>query len=242
MPDQSIFFGKDVLLTRPRADSERLAELLAARGMTAHIAPVLDIVPVSEPLPPLDDYHGLIFTSAHAARLVSAPPAQADKPVFCVGDHCAATAAESGWRVVHNARGDGRTLESLVRERCAGREMRLFHLSGADISHNFGDTGCRIDRHIIYRAVPAGSLPEETLRGLDEGRFFAALFFSARTARIFAELTDFYGRTSCLQAINALCLGDKVLESVQQSDWRNVQVAQHPDVPSMIDSLISLYR
>ncbi len=81
-----------VMLTRPRADSERLAEELRARGNDVVMEPMLHIVPKGS-LPPLEGVAALIVTSANGIRALAAASDRRDLTVYSVGD---ATASLSG--------------------------------------------------------------------------------------------------------------------------------------------------
>jgi uroporphyrinogen-III synthase len=74
-----------VMLTRPRADSERLAKDLQARGNEVVQEPMLQIVPIG-PLPALDGVDTLIATSANSIRTFAALSPRRDLRVYAVGD------------------------------------------------------------------------------------------------------------------------------------------------------------
>ena len=65
---QRLANGMQVLLTRPKEDSESLAALLKARGIKSLIEPMLTIYPRTNVRLLIDDIQALIFTSANGVR------------------------------------------------------------------------------------------------------------------------------------------------------------------------------
>jgi uroporphyrinogen-III synthase len=106
-----------VLLTRPREDSEQLAELLRARGHLPIFSPVLDIGFLDGPEVVLDDAQAILATSANGIRGFARRSRQRDLPVFAVGPQTATASKDAGFtRVIADAGGTNRTL--LRRARC----------------------------------------------------------------------------------------------------------------------------
>jgi uroporphyrinogen-III synthase len=63
-----------VLITRPKADAAEFADALAKHGLRAEFFPTIEIAPITDwTLPTLEDYDGLIFTSANAVRHFISP-------------------------------------------------------------------------------------------------------------------------------------------------------------------------
>ncbi len=111
-----------LLITRPRADADRLAEKLAAAGHQAIISPLMCIRPRQVALPdpaslpqtgqPLA---ALAFTSANGARTLAARLAATDLmavdplwwsvPAYAVGPQTAQAAQSAGWKIVPQVTG-----------------------------------------------------------------------------------------------------------------------------------------
>lgn len=90
-----------LLMTRPRAASERfLAELAGdgISGFTTIISPLFDIQP-AEQLPDLSGIKGLIFTSAHGVTSYCDLGGSPALPCFAVGPATAETARKHGFDV-----------------------------------------------------------------------------------------------------------------------------------------------
>jgi|YNPBryulayer2012_1023412.scaffolds.fasta_scaffold04720_2 uroporphyrinogen-III synthase len=63
-----------VLITRPKADAAEFADALARHGLRTEFFPTIEIAPITDwTLPTLEDYNGLVFTSANAVRYFISP-------------------------------------------------------------------------------------------------------------------------------------------------------------------------
>lgn len=228
-----------VLITRPRGEAESMARLLAARGWRCVIEPMLEIVPVSTPLPDLSKYQALAFTSAQGVRVLAAKTDNRTLPVYAVGEATANAAHEAGFNNVTTADGDLGALNRLLMQVKAQDNRPVLHVCGV---HTAGEVIAKeftVERLPLYEAKAADKLSAECLKALDEARLDAVLFFSPRTGRIFAELLEKYGRTRAILPINALCLSDSVVESVESLPWRSVRAAPAPDMAGIMALLES---
>lgn len=226
-----------VLITRPRPDADTLAEAVSDRGFSPLIEPLLEIRPLSVRRPDPADYQALIFTSANAVRVFAEMTPDRAHPVYCTGGHTAETARSFGWHNVTSAAGDGTDLSRLLAESTFEARVPLLHPAGEDIATPVAATGVAIERLTIYKADKAVNLSADCLTCLDQNGLSAALFFSARTARVFADLLEQYGRTESVSTTKALCLADSVVKSLEHLPWLNVQVADRPTRDSLLDLL-----
>ncbi|MBM3519006.1 MAG: uroporphyrinogen-III synthase, partial [Alphaproteobacteria bacterium] len=96
-----------VLITRPRAEAERLAADLAARGIESLIEPVLEVRFRDVALPDPARFQAFLCTSANGARGLAAMTARRDAPLYAVGDATARAAEALGFAKVVSAAGDG---------------------------------------------------------------------------------------------------------------------------------------
>jgi uroporphyrinogen-III synthase len=223
-----------VLITRPRAEAETTARLLAAKSWVPFIEPLLEIVPLKTQLPNLSRYHALIFTSAQGVYAFSTVTTRRNFPVYAVGPATAAAAIESGFTEVKAAAGDLKALNDLLTGKKRSENRSLLHIGGVHTAGAVEVPGLQVDRLPLYAAKAAQDLSPACLDGLDRNAFAAALFFSPRTGAIFAGLLKKYGRTNAVSSINALCLSDSVVESLKFLPWRDVQAAPTPGMAGMM--------
>src|SRR5690348_3644654 len=88
------------LVTRPRAEAERLAAALAARGVEAFCEPLLDIRYLDGPPLDLAAIQAVLCTSANGGRALARRCAARDVPLLAVGETTAARARAEGFRNV----------------------------------------------------------------------------------------------------------------------------------------------
>jgi uroporphyrinogen-III synthase len=190
-----------VLLTRARDDAEASAARLAARGIAAVAAPVIEIV--ATPVCDLPDADFTLATSRRAfAALAALPPAERarleSRPLFVVGDATAAAARFVGFRDIRVADGDaGALLARLAMERPAPGESALY-LAGADrkpaLEQGLAAAGIAVVAIVAYEARPRAWTPAEIEAAREVARDNApVLHYSRRSAALFLERIDACG-------------------------------------------------
>lgn len=226
-----------VLLTRPRGDSERLAQTLRARGYEVVIEPMLHIIHMGS-LPPLDDIAGLIVTSSNGLRAFAAASDRRDLTVYAVGDATAGVARNAGFGSVETATGDAAALEALIAARVPRDIGTLLHVHGRDVTGNLDQTltsrGYAVRSAVLYKAETATALSAATRDQLAGDNIDGAVFFSPRTARTFVRLIQDAGLGGSCKSIIALCLSDAVAKAVSALHWGAVHVAATPDTAAML--------
>jgi len=235
------------LITRPVEDARPLSALLAARGVDFILEPLLEIVPRAAPIPDadLDSVQALLFTSANGVRAFAALSPRRDLPVRAVGDGTAQAALQAGFGKVESASGDVAALAALVREKCDPSKGALFHAAGSalagDLKGSLEKAGFTVLRSQLYEARAAAAFSPEARMNLTLGAIDLMLFFSPRTARIFADLWRGAGMPSLARAV-ALCLSPAVAQDLRDLGWQRVEIAARPDQPAlmaMIDAEIA---
>lgn len=220
---------KHVLITRPIEDIKETAQFIEGLGFSVFAEPLLTIEYRFQDLPDLKDYAGLIFTSANGVRALCDVDCPKDAKVYCVGDKTARTALDAGWKNVKSAAGDVNDLKTLLASETLGEEEKLLYCSAADIKEELSVPSIQIDRVCVYKAHRAGGLSPAFSEHLNEHGFFAAMFFSARTASIFADFLKKTGSEAAMNGTKALCISEAVVKSLSHLPWKDVHVAKSPD-------------
>ena len=180
------------LVTRPRHEAATLAALLAERGIDAVIEPMIDIVNRTTSLPDCSGVRAILCTSANGVRALARASGERGVPVFAVGDATARAALAAGFDRVESAGGDVEDLARLVTTQLRPAEGRLLHVAGSevagDLAGRLGAAGFVVDRAVLYEARAATTLTPETAELIERGEIDLALFFSPRSATIFARL------------------------------------------------------
>src|SRR5579863_7173398 len=237
--------GVIVLVTRPLEQSQALAERLLARGHQALLFPLLRIEPIGDAStllsPALEGAQAILFTSVNGVRAFTAASPRRDLPVFAVGQQTAAVAAEAGFHTVEAAGGDVASLAALVADRLRPDAGALVHGAGettaGDLVGTLGERGYQVRRVTLYRAIAADAIAPDAATALHAGTIGAALFYSPRTAAIFAALIRAANLKATLATISALALSPAVATALTGLPWARVLTAQAPSEQALLDAL-----
>jgi uroporphyrinogen-III synthase len=232
-----------VILTRPRSDSEPLAEILRARGDCVHVEPMLEIAPTGDSVS-LDGVQAILATSANGVRCLADTTDIRDLPIYTVGDATAHRAKELGYTAIESAQGDSGALASLVASRLDPAAGDLLHVRGRDSTEGFSEKlesyGFRVRSAILYRAEPATELSEAFKERLIAEKSAFILFFSPRTARTFVSLVTGAGLRDNCERMSAICLSRAVADAASAVRWGEVHIATAPDQTAMIQEYDAL--
>lgn len=181
-----------VLLTRPRAQSERFARTLADRvgpAVEVAIAPVMEIATVEGEIP-LEGVGGLVFTSENGVAAFARATPDRSLPAYCVGDRTAAAARDAGLKA-RSARGTAvELIETIAADPPKGQ---LLHLRGeharGDVAGALVARGLPAAERVVYaqRALP---LPARLGERIAAAPATIVPLFSPRSAGLVAEWLD----------------------------------------------------
>ena len=226
------------LITRPTADAAETAKAVEALGHQAVIAPLIDIDMDQAGAIDLDGVQAILFTSANGVRAFERCSDVRDLPAFTVGDASARTARAAGFAHVSSASGAVDDLARLVANRLAPAEGALLHVAGSHVAGDLGGAlagaGFDVRRVCVYRSRPTAMLPQEAVDALAGDHLTGVLFFSPRTAGVFARLVDEAGLTERLRHLVALCLSPAVARRLSGAGWKACRTAIHPTLPDML--------
>jgi len=231
-----------VLVTRPSEDATRLAQRLAALGVVAVAAPLLDIHYIAGDELNLDGVQAVLFTSANGVRAFAMRSSHRTLPALCVGDATGREAVAAGFTNVKSAAGDVAALADLVKNERDPAAGALLHPAGSrvagDLADRLQDAGYTYCREVLYEAVKAAALPEAARAALaagdPDGGVDGVLLYSPRTGAAFAQLVRDAGLSDALGQVTAYCLSQAVAEEVQGLPWAAVKVAVRPDQDALL--------
>jgi uroporphyrinogen-III synthase len=234
-----------VLVTRPRNEARGLAALLAARGMEPVIAPMIEIVDREAAPPRLDGVQAILCTSANGGRSLARASEERTLPVFAVGDATARAARAAGFAAVESAGGDIDDLARLVCARLRPATGRLLHVAGSQIAGDMagvlGAAGFAVERAVLYEARAAQALASETARLIADGAVNLALFFSPRSAAVFARLARAAGVSGGLAATAALSISataDAALDGLPFLERRIAAAPNQAALLALVDDIV----
>jgi uroporphyrinogen-III synthase len=229
-----------LLVTRPESDGERTATALRQRGHVVVTAPLLRIEPILDA--PLDEqrWGAILITSANAAAAIALhkrKSALLDIPVFAVGDRSAAAMRASGFAKVVSA---GGAVADLMRV-TVGRlkpEAPLLYLAGEDRAGDLAGAlrgkGFIVQTVVLYRAVTAAILPQETAEALAKG-LDGVLHFSRRSAEAYVKGAQAAGVLSRALAPVQFCLSEQIAEPLRRAGAATIRVAPRPNEAALIE-------
>lgn len=224
-----------VLITRPIEDATELADDIHALGYETTIQPFLIIEPVDVTLPDMTAYDALIFTSANGIKAFCAVDTHRDTPIYVVGQNTQKTAEKYGFSTIINADGSLKELESLLNNQ--EKHQKLLYLRARDIAHPL-QTHHKMEEVIIYQSIRNHDIPSDLVTSIQNADFSHILFFSRRTAQHFVT---FIHHTPSLETglkrTKALCLGDSMLEFLEELPWHSIHIADMPNRQGMVDLL-----
>ena len=226
------------LITRPEEDAAQLATAVRALGHDVLIDSMLRITTFDDVQLDTDGVQALLFSSANGVRAFSDISLNRRVPVYTVGEASAAVARDMGFRRVHAAGGDVLALAQLVSAALKPEDGILMHVSGTVVARELKDLlqkdGFNVFRVRLYESEPATCLSASTITSFSKGELEGVLFYSPRTAQIFADLIIENRLVEACRRIRALCLSEAVAEVADSLPWRSVKVASAPDQAAML--------
>lgn len=235
-----------VLITRPEDDAKGLTEKLSALGVTSRTEPLM-VIDYKTKAPnlasSLADAQALLFTSANGVRAFAGLSDDRTLGVVAVGPASAKAARDAGFVTVESASGDVKALADLILKTRTPDAGALLHVAGThvagDLKGRLGQAGFEYRRAVLYEGKAASTLSRETTAEIMAGTLDGILFYSPRTATIFADLVAGETLKMALGAelgkMTAYCLSDGVADMARSLSWGRVRVAAHTDEGALLE-------
>ncbi len=220
-----------LLLTRPRAMSERFADEITDYGLPADIviAPLMEIVSLEAPSIP--DEAELIFTSSNAVPV--AGPGKSRR-AWCVGPRTEQTAREAGFDAILAGADADALIARIQQDRPSSP---LLHLRGrhqrGDVEGRLSKAGFSITSNVVYDQVDIAPTAAFTA-ALRRSPLIVPLF-SPRSAALFTQAAGSTWQPTGDDTIIAL---STAVVSALPSGWsEKTIVTKRPDGPSMLQDI-----
>ncbi len=231
-----------VLVTRPRGDAEETAAKLSALGHEAVVAPLLEIRFLAGDEIVLDGVQAVLVTSANGIRALARRTSRRDVLVCAVGAQSAEAARKEGFETVCHAAGDAAALAKLAIERLTPEHGALLHAAGAETRGSLAEAligrGFAVRSEVLYDAAAPDVLPAAAQDALARSSLEGVLFFSPRTARIFAMLVGRAGLEAACRELCAFCISQAAAKPLPDLGFRAIRVAPRPDQDSLLALLL----
>lgn len=222
-----------VVVTRPKADSERTAAALEALGHEVLMAPLMRIEPVAADL--TGQWSAIAITSVNALSALAGSAGLRKLPVFAVGARSADAAKAAGFGDVSTANGNVKDLGRLIAAGSVGASAPVLYLAGedraGDLVADLSANGIAAEMRIVYRAIPV-PFPTVLAAALEAGDIDAVLHFSRRSAELFVSGARAAGAGGPALDVRHLCLTAQVAEPLAGAS--RVDIAGRPDEATLI--------
>jgi uroporphyrinogen-III synthase len=233
--------GLRALVTRPREDAESLVAALATRGVEALVEPLMEIhYQVPEALD-ADEVQAILCTSANGVRALTRASGERRILVLTVGEATAARARAQGFEHVESAGGDVDDLARLAAARLRPQDGPLLHVAGnvlaGDLVGLLRAQGFAVERRVLYEARAAATLSPAAIDSLRADTIGFALFFSPRTAAIFARLAAVAGVDECCAKMTAVSISGAADAALAGLPWHDRRIAERPNQSALLDAL-----
>ncbi len=233
--------GLRALVTRPREEAENLSAVLATRGIKPLVEPLIEIhCRMPEPFD-LNGIQAILCTSAIGVRALARAKGERRVPLLAVGDATAARARAEGFGSVESAGGDVGDLARLAGARLRPQNGPLLYAAGnavaGDLAGLLRAQGFTVERRVLYEARAAAALSPAAIDSLRASAIAFALFFSPRTAAIFARLADVAGVGECCAKVTAVSISRAADAALAGLPWHGRRIAERPNQPALLDAL-----
>ncbi|MBN9545183.1 MAG: uroporphyrinogen-III synthase [Alphaproteobacteria bacterium] len=228
-----------ILVTRPAEDGAEIARLLADMGHEGLLAPLLTVQIFDGPKLTLDGVQAVLATSANGVRALAARSDARDLPLFAVGPQTADAAARAGFVRIRNAGGDAAALANAIPGWADPIAGALLHVAGAESGGGLAEAlaakGFTVRRENLYRVDAAARLPDTAVRALEDRSIQAALFFSPRSAAIFADRVAQAGLPTA--GMTAVCISAKTADALRGLSFADIRIAAAPHQAALLACL-----
>jgi uroporphyrinogen-III synthase len=218
-----------IWVTRTMPEAEATAARLAAMGMTAVVAPVLEARAIADARINLSGVDALAFSSGHAIAAFAALSPERSLPVFTVGAATAQRARDVGFADVRSADGGATALAELIAA-TDPRPHLVLHPSArepsADLVALLAAHGVAARAIAVYETVP-------TALTAPPGAIDAILIHSTRGASQVAALTA--GRP--LADIAVFAISEAAAAPLRGRGFARVMAAPFPNEAALLDLL-----
>ena len=257
-------FGRAVLVTRAREQTDELAAALRSAGAIPVIRPMIELSPVEDPagraeiariLGRLETYHAIVFTSSNAVRFFTRAHEEirgrgvgitAGTRIFCIGERTAEQALRAGYPVhlVASGRSDAQTLLAELVPLLSNAGERVLiprsRIAATKIADGLREAGVEVDSSAFYEnRRPA--VDEEDLRTrLRGGELVALSFTSPSTVDNFLACLDDSSLAAARRCMIA-AIGSTTAKRLADVGLPADVVPVRPDVTAMVAALAQAY-
>lgn len=249
--------GRRIVVTRAAAQAGEMLDRLRALGAEAVALPTIFIAPPGNPqalaaaLAELDDYDGLVFTSANAVAAVAAQVGERRHPrgwVCAAGPATAAALrARLGWEadIVATVFGAEGVVAALAGRPLEGKRILFPRAAAASavVTEGLTRRGARVTSVEAYRTELPATAADTLAKVLPDAD--AVVFTSPSTVRNLAGLLDEEGRARLAgrqSTVALVAMGPTTRAALTELDWPVAATAAEATTAGVIAALVKLFH
>jgi len=215
-----------ILLTRPLEDSQELILRFKLLGHQVSHLPVINIEKKDYENINLNEFKGIIFTSANAIKNLDVSKINKNIFCFCVGEATEKIVKEKGFQNIFTASGNVANLKEIILQNFDKKIGNLVYVSGELISYDLDlelkKEGYTIKRIITYKVNSNQILSDEFIKDLKSSIPEIVFIYSENSARSYLNLLKKYNLLDIWMETNLMCLGEKASSVLNEIKWKKI--------------------
>ena len=215
-----------ILLTRPLDDCKELILRFKSLGHKVSHLPVIQIQNINHYKINVNEFGGIIFTSANAIKYLNTSDINKKINCFCVGSSTEKAAKENGFQNIFCADGNVNNLKEVILQNFDQKKGNLLYVSGEIISSNLDkdliSEGYKVKRIINYSVAPIEEASDEFIRDLKSSIPDMVYVYSENSARNYLNLLKKYNLSDYWMDTNLMCLGEKTSSVLNEIKWKKI--------------------
>ena len=215
-----------ILLTRPLDDCKELILRFKSLGHKVSHLPVIKIQNVNYYKININEFDGIIFTSANAIKNLNTSDINKKINCFCVGSSTENVAKQNGFQNIFCAEGNVNNLKEVILQNFDNRSGNLLYVSGEIVSSNLDkdliSEGYKVKRIINYSVLPVEEIDEEFINNLKSSIPDMVYVYSENSAKNYLNLIKKYNLLDYWMNTNLMCLGEKTSSVLNEIKWKKI--------------------
>ena len=215
-----------ILLTRPLDDCKELILRFKSLGHKVSHLPVIKIQNVNYDKVNINEFSGIIFTSANAIKNLNTSDINKKINCFCVGSSTENVAKQNGFQNIFCAEGNVNNLKEVILRNFDNRSGNLLYVSGEIVSSNLDkdliSEGYKVRRIINYSVLPVEDIGEEFINNLKSSIPDMVYVYSENSAKNYLNLLKKYNLLDYWMNTNLMCLGEKTSSVLNEIKWKKI--------------------
>ena len=215
-----------ILLTRPLDDCKELILRFKSLGHKVSHLPVIKIQNVNYDKININEFDGIIFTSANAIKNLNTSDINKKINCYCVGASTENVAKQNGFQNIFCAEGNVNNLKEVILQNFDNRSGNLLYVSGEIVSSNLDkdliSEGYKVRRIINYSVLPVEEIGEEFINNLKSSIPDMVYVYSENSAKNYLNLLKKYNLLDYWMNTNLMCLGEKTSSVLNEIKWKKI--------------------